>query len=343
MAEKKLKIACMGLNNKALELLESASDIEYFDIKALADRNTDLAEKIGQKYQCNFYDDYRQLIIQNQLDLLIVAAPLHTCAEYLQAAMKKKVNILKLPPMAPNFEDAAELIHLAQTEKIEFVIANTFRFASSFLQLQEYLNESYIENIHLITAVFSSSPANDQQNWNSDPKLAGGGVLLNSCYQLIDQLVLNFSMPQQVYSLTTNWAPDKKQRLYLTEDTAIVTMKFTDSLITNLTASRNFGPDRQILKIYGKDKNLTVTPDSFSINDSLGQPIEHFDYNENNQALAKRLLENLAEHLLFSGKRNLAGTPEENLNNMALIDSAYLSANTAMPEEPARILQLVKT
>ena len=40
-------------------------------------------------------------------------------------------------------------------------------------------------------------------------------------------------------------------------------------------------------------------------------------------------------------EENVLGADEDAcLNNMAVIESAYLSARTAMPEEPSRILQL---
>jgi hypothetical protein len=38
--------------------------------------------------------------------------------------------------------------------------------------------------------------------------------------------------------------------------------------------------------------------------------------------------------------KKMASSGRENLKNMAVIESAYLSARTGMPEEPGKILQM---
>ena len=228
MPDTKLKTGVLGLNDNGRLLLEAASQSDYFQIQAVADKDAELAEKTAVQYQCASHDDYRQLIIQNQLDCLLVAAGIHSCDEHIKTAMKKKFNILKLAPPARNFEEAAELVQLAEKEDIKFAVANPCRFMQSFIALRDLLQQEQIENIFLITAVCTIGNQH-YPPWQNDPKLAGGGVLLHNCYEIIDQITWNFSTPQQVYSLNTNTAGDRKQRLYLTEDTAVVTMKFTDT------------------------------------------------------------------------------------------------------------------
>ena len=342
MSEGKLKTALLGLNDTGRLLLEVASGIDHFHIEAVADKDTELSEKIADKYKCSYYDDYRQLIIQNQLDCLIVAAGIHSCDEYIKMGMKKKFNILKLAPAGRNFEEAVELVRLAEEEGIKFAIANPSRFAQSFLALREFLQADRIEQIFLITA-FCAAGNQTHPAWQTDPKLAGGGVLLHNCYGIIDQLVWNFATPQQVYSLNTSTAGDRQQRVYLTEDIAVVTMKFGDSSFGNLIASKVFGPKAGLLKVYGKDKILTVSDTRFTISDSVGQVSEKFEYDDEQFACTTKLLENFALSILSPDKNKLCSSGSENLKNMAVIESAYLSARTGFPEEPGRILKMAQT
>ena len=354
MSEGKLKTAVLGLNDQGRLLLEVASQIDYFEIAAVADKDTKLAESIAAEYECTAYDDYRQLIIQNQLDCLFVAAGMYSCDEHIRTAMKKKFNILKLAPAARNFEEAAEFVRLAEDENIKFAVANPGRFARSFLDLHQFLQQGRIEQIFLITAFCSvgdqlhRDPKHNkvrlatQPYWHTDPKLAGGGVLLRNCYGIIDQIIWNFGTAEQVYSLNTNQAPDRQQRLYLTEDTAVVTMKFTDTLIGNLIASKAFGPRRKFLKVYGKDKILTVSNKQLTASDGLGQRSEEWEYEDDQLGWYTALLENFALSILSPDENKLCSSGRENLKNMAVIESAYLSARTAMPEEPGRILQMAQ-
>jgi predicted dehydrogenase len=342
MQDTRLKTAVLGLNDKGQILLKEAAATGYFQIQAVADKDAKLAEKIAAEYNCTAYDDYRQLIIQNQLDCLLVAAGIHSCDEYLRAPMKKKINILKLAPPARNFEEAAGFVRLAEEENIKFAVANTNRFAQSFLALRQFLQEGRIEQISLISAACSFG---DQVHpvWQTDPKLAGGGVLLHNCYEMIDQIVWNFAAPQQVYSLNTNTAGDRKQRFFLTEDTAVVMMKFADTLIGNLMAGRTFGTRQEFLKVYGRDKILTVSDTQFTVSDSLGQVSEEYKYSDDEICRMKKLLENFALSILSPDNNKLCSSARENLRNMAVIESAYLSARTGMAEEPGRILKMAQT
>jgi predicted dehydrogenase len=341
MSEGKLKTAVLGLDDKGRLLLEAASKIDYFVIAAVADKDATLAESTGYKYKCEHYDDYRQLIMQNQFDCLLVAAGIHSCDEHIKMAMKKKTNVLKLAPPARNFQEAAEFVRLAEDENIKFAVANPRRFAQSSLALRQFLQQGRLEQISLITAFYTVS--NENINiWQTDPKLAGGGVLLHNCYQIIDQIVWNLTTPQQVYSLNTNTAGDRQQRSYLTEDTAVVTMKFADTSFGNLIASKVFGPEQEILKVYGKDKILTVSNARFIISDGLGRVSEESEYDDNELIWHTALLENFALSTLLPDKNKLCSTARENLNDMAVIEAAYLSARTGMPEEPARILKMAQ-
>jgi predicted dehydrogenase len=342
MGENRLKTAVLGLDVRGRLLLEAASQIDLFQIQAVADKDTALAESTASRYKCAYYDDYRQLIIQNQFDCLLVAAGIHSCYEHIRMAMKKKTSILKLAPPARNFQEAVELVRLAEDENIKFVIANPMRFAQSFLALRQFLQQGRIEQIFLITA--SCSVGNENITaWQTDPKLAGGGVLLHNCYQIIDQIVWNLPVPQQVYSLNTNTAGDRQQRSYLTEDTTVVTMKFTDTFFGNLIASKVFGPEQQTLTVYGKDKILTISNTRFSVSNGLGQRNEESEFHDDELIWHTTLLKSFAMSILSPDKNAPCSSARENLNNMAVIEAAYLSARTGMPEEPGRILKIAMT
>ncbi|MHC4360206.1 MAG: Gfo/Idh/MocA family protein, partial [Planctomycetota bacterium] len=202
-----LKTAILGLNEEGRLLAQAVRQSDFFQIQALADKDAKLAERIAAEYDCPCYDDYRQLIIQNQLDCLLVAEAIHACDEYVRMAMKKKFNVLKLAPPARNFQETIELVDLAENENVKFAVANRRRFAQSYLALQQFLREGALEQISLVAAVCSFGNT-EHPPWQTDPQLAGGGVLLQNCYPIIDQIISGFNTPQLVYCLRTNRAAD---------------------------------------------------------------------------------------------------------------------------------------
>jgi len=341
MSEGKLKTAILGLEGEGQLLVKAASQVDYFQILAVADRDTNLAEKVAAEYKCASYDDYRQLVIQNELDCLLVAAGMHACDEHIRSAMKKKFNILKLAPAARNFDEAVEFVRLAEDENVKFAIANPYRFAGSFRAFRQFLLEERLEEVFLITA-FCNVGDESRSGWRSDPKLAGGGVLLCDCYQIIDQIMWTFPIPQSVYSLNTSQAADKKQRLCLTEDTSLVTMKFSDTLTGSLVAFRQAGPGakQELLSVYGKDRILTVSASRFAVSNGLGQIIEETKSEDDEHGRMVGLLKDFAMSILLPEENKLTSSGRENLKGMAVIEAAYLSARTSMPEEPAWVLQM---
>jgi len=270
-----------------------------------------------------------------------VAAETYTCDEQLKGALRKKVNVLKLAPPARTFEEMLAYVRLAESEGVQFAVANPLRFQGSFLAAQEMLAQGRIEHPFLISASCSFSAA-DRSSWRADPTRAGGGVLLHDCYPLIDQLVSSFSLPEQVYALKTNQAPDRQQRLCLTEDTALVSLRFTEALMGSIVATRrnDIGPHRVALEIHAHQARLTVTQNQVeprtrdSHDDLKGQ------YDEDEQVATGRLLTSFARSLRAPQEHPFAGGGAECLRTMAVLESAYLSAKTGIPEEPARILRL---
>ncbi|MGD0597430.1 MAG: Gfo/Idh/MocA family oxidoreductase [Sedimentisphaerales bacterium] len=347
MRESPLKIAVLGLNDTGRLMLEAAKGFDYFTIAAVGDNDTNLAQQVAKEHNCAAYDDYRQLIIQNQLDCLFVAAPLHSCAEYLKMAIKKKFHILKAPPLARNFSEAAEFVKLAQNEGIILAVANTDRFAQSSLAARGFVLQNSTEQPFLILAAAGQPPSDvPQATWRNDPVLAGGGVVLYECWEIIDQIVLNFGLPQQVYCVAGSTTPDRQQRLYLTENSAIITMKFNDILSGNLLAGRaavvsspGKGPQKWLIA-HGQDTLIRCDDKSFEVTDSRGQRLRRDEFNDNDLGRMKMTLENFGSHLLWPDKTPLVSTAADNLNNMAFIEATYLSARTGMPEQPARILKI---
>lgn len=341
MASESVTTGILGLNDRGRHLLKAAVATGRFQICAVADQDQQKAEKTAAEYGCEAYGDYRQFIVQNQFDCLLVAADTHTCIDYLKAALRKKSHVLKLAPPARTFGEWLELVQIAQNENVRLAVANPARFQRAYSTAHDLMSRGVVEHVSLVTA-FCRIGATDRPAWRGDPMLSGGGVLLHECYPVVDQILWNFPLPQQVYALLTNQAPDKQQRLYLTEDTVVVGMRSADDLIVNLVATRHEGAghDAVCLEIHGKETRLTVTGGKVALERQEEHDRQTWPGEEDEQTVLEHLLASFARSLLAPDEHPLASSGAENLRVMAVLEAAYLSARTGFPEEPARILQL---
>ncbi len=341
MGSESLTTAILGLNETGRSMLKAAASTGLFRIKAVADLDQQKAEKAAAEYAGEAYGDYRQLVVQNQLDCLLVAAETHTCDEQIRTAIRRKFNILKAAPPARTFAEALEYVQLAQSEKVRFAIAGPGQFKAGSLMVRDLIAQGRLGHVFLIAACCTFADV-DRPSWQIDPQVAGGGVLLHDCYEILDQILWSFPLPEQVYALKTNHAPDKQQRLCLTEDTVIVSMRFSDAFMGSLVATRSngAGSSRRWIEIHGKDARLTVTDDEVILTTPGGRDDQRWSCREDEQVRMERLLSSFARSLQNPDEHEFPGSGVEGLKRMAVLESAYLSARTGFPEEPARILQM---
>ncbi len=341
MPQKKLKAGILGLNDKGIQIMNALNKSPYFELEAIADSDQEKSNKTAKDFNCRSYDDYRQFILQCELDCLVVTKSYHGLDEYLKMAMKKKFNILKLLPPAVNFEQFCEYFKLAEECNTTFCIANSLRFSESYSKLNQLIDEEQKKKALFVNAKITV-PNRELEKWRTDVKLAGGGILLYDSYTAVDQIVTCFDLPDRVFALTTNKALDRKQRSFITEDTAVLNLSFNENLIGNIVCLTDGNKEKTELRIRTIDYVFEKIDGSIFVKNKDFELVEKIDFQSKTEENTLKMLENYALSLLEPENNSFKPTNKENLKNMALIESAYLSARTAMPEEPKRIFEIEK-
>ena len=344
MSTGKLKTACLGLGRGVQELLLLARAAELYEIISVADSSQATAEQVSQKFNCTAFDDYRQFILQNQPDVLIIAEPLYKCAEFVKTAINKKCHILKLIPTAAKFEQAAEFISLAKKNDVKYITACPARFAPGFERLSDYLKTVDHKQFYFINicASFGADFFQPIVSYNqADRKLSGGGVLLNDCFELISLVVENFSLPQQIYALAANKNAGKMAKQYLGEDTATASLVFNDGLIGTFLAANPFGSIAAApVKICGAENNIVATPNRLAVYDNNGTLITEHKYPLKPEKCITEMFIDTGRALLEPETYKLRNSSRLDLATMAFIEAAYLSAKIGMPESPGKFFEI---
>ncbi len=340
----KLKTAWLGLNARTAGLLESAYATGLYEIISIADSNMANATRAASVYNCTAFDDYRQFILQNQPEVLIVAEPLTKCAEFVKTAINKKCHILKLIPTAPNFELAAEIFELIKKNNVRYVTAAPARFAPGYERLADFLRTHSRRDFYFVNmcATFGENFFQPIPSYSkAEQKLYGGGVILNDCFELLSLLVENFAMPTQIYALLTNQSPDKKAKQYFGEDTVTASLVFREGLIGTFQAVRQTGNGSVApIRIYGSKQNIIATPNRLAIYDENDNLISENKYPLNAGKCITEMFIDFGRALLEPDKYKMRNSYRLDLATMALIQAAYLSAKTGMSETPGRFFEI---
>jgi hypothetical protein len=120
-------------------------------------------------------------------------------------------------------------------------------------------------------------------------------------------------------------------------------LRFDENLIGQLTASRTFGPPDFSLRICTKEKVITVSDNCFIITEPNGKIVSQMDFVPDSVQWAQKFLDDYALARNDAEYTPAFASSEENLAAMAVIESAYLSARTAMPEEPSKLVNINQT
>jgi predicted dehydrogenase len=345
MSALKLKVGLLGLGPSGQTHLKALAQLDAFELVAIADRDKARAEKFAAQVQCPAFDDYRQFILQNSFDCLIVSEGLHHCLEHVRLAIKKKSHVLKWAPMARGFAEAAELASLAADEQVRLDVADPLGYCGRFSQVRLRLSDKTQERPFLIRALWETgtSPCQaaghrttGQAAWMTDRQSAGGGVLLYEGYGLIHVLVGGLGLPQQVYCLSRSHASDKALP-FLAEDVALLSLRFGEGLFAELVLIRHRDdrPGCRQITVYAKDGRMTT--ECLSPLAAAPLPLEGRSGCDEGD-LALRLLGDYADSLRDPEGRPFGSDTRANLDVMAVVEAAYVSSQTGSPESPSRIL-----
>lgn len=341
MDQARLTTGLLGVCGIGQRVLEAITQIKAFKLVAVADKDTRLASSVAAQYGCKGFDDFRQFVINTQMDCLTVAEGLHRCLEYIRLAISKKVNILKLSPMARGLQEAHELVGLARQSGSRYdalVIPDYAALVSAFCTASRLNDQARPVVVRGQMQLGIGHYPQEVFTWIKDKLLAGGGVVLYEGYGLVERIVMLLGMPQQVFCRLCYDRPGKVAT-YMAEDAAILVLEFPLGLVIDLLLIRYWDqrPLHLELVAYHPEHTVRLSDRVIQIQDLVGHNvIERFTVDPFEQLKAG--LQAYADSLLIDKDQPFEADGQQQLKVMAVIQAAYLSAKTGCPEDPNRLL-----
>lgn len=197
-----LNAAIIGLGHQAVEEhLPAVLASDNYRLVALCDVDEQKLIPLRQKYgsSIGYYNDVEKMLQSCQLDLVIVAVPHHQYGPIIRACASHKVHILKEKPFARNMEEALRFHEDAKKGDIHLMTTFQRRFHPLYQAFVSML--SLIGNIHTITSLYAISSSSPNNGWRSNSEMAGGGVMLDMGYHVLDLLIWYMEKPTILSSI----------------------------------------------------------------------------------------------------------------------------------------------
>lgn len=152
---------------------------------------------------CNFYNDYKELIEKENLDFVISTLPTYLHEEFASYALSNGLHVFSEKPMALSVDGCRNMIKAANENNKKLMIGHCLRFDGAYSLLKDYIdNNTFGKAYRAEFTRYSQLPVWSWDNWLLDPKRSGGCVLDMHIHD-VDLINWYFGKPKSLRSVTT--------------------------------------------------------------------------------------------------------------------------------------------
>lgn len=181
----KVRWGIIGLGNIAHQFATELALVEGAELKAVASRSLEKAQKFGKKYNCNkAYDSYDALMNDDEIDIIYIATPHDSHAELTIKCLKNNKHVLCEKPIALKYNDALHMVLASRENNKFFMEAFWTRFNPSVQEVFHKVKKGEIGQVKYINADFVFVVNRLENNRMTDTNLGGGSLLDIGVYPL---------------------------------------------------------------------------------------------------------------------------------------------------------------
>ena len=199
----KLNYGIIGTGMMGCEHIRNLKKIPDVNIVAIADPNEESrkwARKVCEdKFKIRLYEDYKELLAEKDIDVIVVASPNFTHIEIMRELFKTDKHVLLEKPMCTTLPDSLEVLEKSKDHSGLVWVGLEYRYMSPIQSLIKHIEE--IGDIRMLSIREHRFPFLEKvDNWNRFNENTGG-TLVEKCCHFFDLMNLIVpSKPIKVYA-----------------------------------------------------------------------------------------------------------------------------------------------
>ncbi len=245
------------------------------NLLAVASRTQASADKFGKRWNVpRCYDSYAALAHDPDVDVVYIATPHPYHYDNAKLCLEAGKHVLCEKPLTLNGKQSAELIALAQRNKLFFMEAVWMRYIPAIAKLREWVAEGVLGEIVAVSADFNFHRPFDPNHRLYNRELGGGALLDLGIYPLsLTTMLLGFPASVESHATIGTTGVDESVGLLLRYASGAVGM-LTCGLRSNrpieatIAGTRGYvklpdfflRPDHLILHLNGEEPQTHAIP-----------------------------------------------------------------------------------
>ena len=152
--------------------------LENAELVAIADFKPDVKAKYAAEFGVAGYASLEDLLANEQIDVVDICLPTDLHSEFTVKAAKAGKHVFCEKPMALTAVQADTMIEACSAAGVQLMIGHCIRFWPEYAILKKLTVEGTLGKLLSVNLTrYGAFPTWSSDNWLSDPKRAGGGVL----------------------------------------------------------------------------------------------------------------------------------------------------------------------
>lgn len=247
---KKLRWGLIGCGDISRKRVAPAlRDIPECKLVAVSRARADLAEAFAKEFGAKrWYDDWRELIADDEIDAVYIATPVYLHAEQADAAAEAEKHVLCEKPMAMTPDECERMIAACDFNGVTLGVAYYRRFYPVIRRVKEIIASGEIGKpvIAQINAFerFNPQPGDDRY-WLLEKEKSGGGPMMDfGCHRI--EVLLNLFGPIERIACVIGRAMFDRE----VEDTCVAAFEFESGAQASLAVTHAAFESRDTLDIF---------------------------------------------------------------------------------------------
>ena len=316
-----LRLALIGAGAIGSAYAQAAEDVDEVTLAYVADAElraaTDLADKCGARAT----DNPASLANSRTTDLALICTPPSTHEELCISFLRAGVPVMCEKPLAPDLDAARRILAVALDTGTALTMASKFRFVRDVAEARTLVASGALGQVMRLEVAFASY-VDMSGRWNSDPAVAGGGVIIDNGTHAVDIARYLLGPIDKVMADLSTAAPD-----IAVEDTATLFLRTMAGQLASVDLSWSL--DRmteRYVAVFGTTGSLEICWKGSKLRLKGAASDVTFGEGYGKVAALGGNLRNVARSLL--GHEELVVTAADAISSVAVVDAAYRSSQS---------------
>jgi len=244
----KIGIGLIGSGNFAKNtILPNLTKIDDFELVGLSTSGSTSAGQTIKKYDFKYSTtEYKKLLEDKDIDLIIIATPHNTHAKFAIEALDAGKHVYVEKPLAINMEQLEQVKEAYERNSQHLIVGFNRRFSPFAKWIKEQLQTDKFTTLIQYTINAGEIP---KDHWINDPTVGGGRVIGEVCHFVDFCQYLTSSKIKNVSTFTVNSNSEK----YINNDNISMNIEFANGSLANIIYT-SMGP-----KSYPKENVRVFT------------------------------------------------------------------------------------